>query len=51
MSAESIAPNIVKRLGTALYIHNQKRDEAERAKESVDYLEEKGVLPKKEQEG
>jgi hypothetical protein len=39
-----LALNTVRKLGTALYTHQKKQEEAEDAEKAVDYLQEQGVL-------
>lgn len=50
MSSEAIAPVIMKRLGTALFLQKQRQAQAQKAAESVDYLAQEGVLPTAEKE-
>ena len=43
MATDEITP-IIRKLGTALYTHKKKQEQAEDAGKAVDYLVEQGVL-------
>ena len=43
MATDEITP-IIRKLGTALYTHKKKQEQAEEADKAVDYLVEQGVL-------